>query len=1174
MSTFRIWKTFGIFSSFFKMSLLIRCLRLIFFLNNTLQNYKANSYFRRMKYILLSLALILSFGELSAQTTVQTFNFNSPSRDTVITFPTQDHNDYEKILMHYGMRCKDALVSTGADRNRGCGEWDYSCNTYIVDSTRVDSTIAVAPNYVIGGFSGDVFNFRNDPTYTYYQTTQRQVAVTGTENTLQVVPAMEDLDVPLGGEDALSITYLLKADDLLNSNVTTGALSGLKLPVAGEATFEDLRIELAATSNIDITETMPTNWQQVYYADTELSSTSNNLYFYENYEWDGFENIMVRMSYSGAVGSGLSLRGQAQSYEALSYTRSAYKDFIEFGSSGYIQASSGLDEISQEITISFWQNGSDILPTSTSILEAKGPNELRQINIHHPWGNGQIYWDCGNDGSGYDRINKTAEESSYKNQWNHWAFTKNATTGSMKIYHNGVLWHSGTGKTKAINATAMNIGRAILSNTLISHSQLSEFRIWNKELDAQTITSYMHQPVTDTHPDYDALVMYYSMDKMTNGEMEDLSGKGNTGTVVGQVAFRPWSIEETVMTQSTSSMLPAQFIDQADYSKNITEVVTIDSLVNLPSSVSYYVLEGTDRNLESTQFLYAAGTFPILDEEGNSVGEVDFAADGTINVENLTYYNKAPMAFEIMSFVTPYGIGLDFGEEGRSWTFDVTDYGPILKGDKRMYMSRGGEFQEEMDIWFEFIEGEPAREVVDINQVWQVQSSGHAAITANTRLEPRPIRMNPEATFSVLKTTITGHGQQGEFEPRQHVMTASNSQFNFQDSWSVWTECADNPIHPQGGTWVYDRAGWCPGAASDTREYDLTQFLQNLDDLTLDYSIPIVAGTSNYIVNSQLVEYGDFNRANDLAVEDVIYPSNKVEHSRHNPSCQAPLIMLKNYGSERITSATIEYGIVGRNPYTYTYTGNLSSLRTEEVELNFISDLLRSDEEAIFYAEVKSVNGVTDEYANNNSYLSEVTPVPHYESEVVLEFKTNFATTETIYRVYDENGSTVHGVTSGLQSNTVFRDTLRGLQGCYQILIEDFGEDGLSWWANNDGDGYFRMRNIGGSTRVIEPDFGSFFEFNFTAGMVTSTDDLAVVKDIEAFPNPTTDKIHIAGLEDWDNTIQMAVTDQLGHLITRGEHQKSDLDNGINTLSTLDNGIYYITLSDSDKTSSLRVVKI
>ena len=64
----------------------------------------------------------------------------------------------------------------------------------------------------------------------------------------------------------------------------------------------------------------------------------------------------------------------------------------------------------------------------------------------YPGENGQIYWDCGNDGGGYDRINKQATEAEYEGTWQHWAFTKNATTGDMRIYLNGELWHTGTGK--------------------------------------------------------------------------------------------------------------------------------------------------------------------------------------------------------------------------------------------------------------------------------------------------------------------------------------------------------------------------------------------------------------------------------------------------------------------------------------------------------------------------------------------------------------------------------------------------------------------------------------------------------------------------------------------------------------------------------------------------------
>ena len=63
------------------------------------------------------------------------------------------------------------------------------------------------------------------------------------------------------------------------------------------------------------------------------------------------------------------------------------------------------------------------------------------------------------------------------------------------------------------------------------------------------------------------------------------------------------------------------------------------------------------------------------------------------------------MSFQIMSFVTPYGLGLNFGVDGKTWYFDVTDFAPILKGNKRITMSGGGQWQEDMDIKFLFIGG-------------------------------------------------------------------------------------------------------------------------------------------------------------------------------------------------------------------------------------------------------------------------------------------------------------------------------------------------------------------------------------------------------------------------------------------------------------------------------------
>ena len=56
---------------------------------------------------------------------VESFNYNSTTRDTTVAFPNLPGNvTFEKILMRYNMRCKGAQVSTAANRNLGCGEWD------------------------------------------------------------------------------------------------------------------------------------------------------------------------------------------------------------------------------------------------------------------------------------------------------------------------------------------------------------------------------------------------------------------------------------------------------------------------------------------------------------------------------------------------------------------------------------------------------------------------------------------------------------------------------------------------------------------------------------------------------------------------------------------------------------------------------------------------------------------------------------------------------------------------------------------------------------------------------------------------------------------------------------------------------------------------------------------
>jgi hypothetical protein len=148
---------------------------------------------------------------------------------------------------------------------------------------------------------------------------------------------------------------------------------------------------------------------------------------------------------------------------------------------------SGIDfsSINDEVTISFWANGAEDLPYCSNCY-AWNVNGERVINVHVPW-NGGIYWDAGNDGASFDRLADMGHESTFRGQWNHWAMTKDAVSGKMDIYHNGRLWRTTSNMHRDMSGIVdFHIGQSS-TGTVGYDGQMDEFRIYNRELDADEI---------------------------------------------------------------------------------------------------------------------------------------------------------------------------------------------------------------------------------------------------------------------------------------------------------------------------------------------------------------------------------------------------------------------------------------------------------------------------------------------------------------------------------------------------------------------------------------------------------------------------------------------------------------------------------------------------------------
>ncbi len=1126
---------------------------------------------------------------------VKGFKWGSPSRDSMITFPPSNLT-FEKIIMKYNMRCKNGNISTQAQPNLGCGEWDYSCNTYIVDSSRIENALNTTPSHLISNFTGTTFVYNTSPLFDYYNFVQTDVVLNNiiSENQYTLGAGSSTITNFLKANERSGRSQILfTATELTSAGFTAGNIDGLLLDVAnagGGLNFFKVSVKHSTATALNSSTVSTTSFTNVFNANKTFTAGVNRVQFATPFVWDGTSNVLFDFSFTNTVPSNPIIFNAATTPSIM--TLNAKNNYaLDLAALAQVTINTSMmSSISSEITVAFWVYGrSNMLPANTSFIYGWGndPNQ-RNLNLHLPWSDSNIYFDCGYSAGNYDRINKAAVTNEIGGQWNHWAFTKNATTGNMKVYLNGVLWHSGTGKNKTMSILNLILGKdKDLQNNY--KGKVNELSIWDKELSLTDIQTWMNKPLDNTHPFYTNLRGYYRADEGTGAIIND-----SKFAQVSNGINMQWTYDrgdKLVRTFFESNMRPNVTLLRGSYSITTNTLVVKDSVQRNPNIVQAFTVVSNNTvvpmmddaiNVISTQSLYASDPINTYDgDTGTLTGTTAAVSNGTINITNYNYYRRYPWFNEIMSFVTPYGKGLDMGIKGKTWFYDVSDFAPIMKGSKRLVMALGGQYQEQMDIDFWFIVGTPPKNVVQFNQLWQgagrAGDASAVSINNDIRYTTQTVTIPVTGSSFKLRSTITGHGSEGEFSQNGGTMT---HMFNIDGgapefTWPITQVCNMNPIIAQGGTWLYTRQGWCPGLASLLKEYNLTGMLTPGNTHTLDYncSAPIVGnGDYRYIVANQLVSYSVANQSLDARIVDVMMPSDKVFYSKINPICESPLIMVQNTGSATVSSLDIDYWLNNTGvKQSFNYTCNLNFMDTVSVRLPLAALWQNGVQPSgnTFRAEIKKVNGVTDDYVYNNKYNSTFDIPAVVPSTFVIQFKTNNNPGESSYTLTDENGNVVgvSNFTNG--ANAVYYDTYT-LNGCYRLTVKDLGGDGLQWWANpGQGNGYVALKDAFGSNiRNFNSDFGAEFQFAFTTDGPLKVQDNSFGSLLNIYPNPAHSKFFVEGdeLEGADVTL----LDVLGHVIRKVDAKdKTKLEINTNELSA---GIYFCVISKNGSKMTRKIV--
>jgi hypothetical protein len=1116
---------------------------------------------------------------------VQTFTFGSP-QDAWFVFPG-DTVRFEKILMQYKLKCV-----TG--NNPACGEWDYLTYTYLYDHTGLlDSSIVHQPIYTVNGNTPATYMFMNTPSYTYHPTWQYNLLHTDTTslNAYTIGSGNINGTAPFGTSSTTSRSqYVWKASEMVTAGIIPGDITGLQFylqSLGGAMNNMTIRFKQTLLDSLTQNTFNNTGFTEVYHHHTEFTTTGwNSLQLTTPFTWDGTSNMLVEVTFdnSSATVDNVVLSDTTSYSSALV---NADDDRVAaFHSYGYTELPlnntvAGIDSF---VTVALWCYGNPALqPMDGTAFEAVDSVGNRLLNSHLPWSDNNVYWDAGYAATSYDRINKLANTAETEGNWNYWVFTKNVATGSMKIYLNGILWHSGTGKIKPMNGIkTFKIGRGNWAGSQTYEGRIDEFAVFNTELDQPTIQAYMNEHINATHPNYTNLALYYHFDDGNyTSFVDNAPGAHAPATLIS--ADNPLkAANEKIINFSNSHIRPNIQFEQGVFTSQLDSTLVIDSVENAPVVIITY-LDSLVNPGSPTDTLVVWPTYYnqyVYDAFGNAIDSSLVTPDGSFTESYYDWYTIFPQVirYELARYITPYGINLSLGT-GWTWTFDVSDYRTLLADSVHL---NAGNWQELLDIQFLMIEGTPPRDVLGIQNLWNGGFNfGVAGDPIDNHLQPISVTIPANAHNTRWKSRVTGHGMDtpencAEFCPKTHYYKVNGVQ---QFSKLVWRDNCDlNPLYPQGGTWVYDRSNWCPGAEVWTYDWETSPMTPAGSTFTLDHDVQAYVNTGGwdyYQIEDQLVTYGAPNFTLDVAIVDIISPSKDQMHLRHNPVCTAPVIVIKNTGSTSLTSVTITYGLNGATPSVYNWTGNLGFMQSETVTLQTFNWAQGASD---FTVTLSNPNGGTDQYVHNNTKVSKFTYPLLMPATFVIDFKTNNNPSENQYMLKDDAGTIVASRNGAvLNPNTVYKDTVTLADGCYVFELTDAGEDGLSFWANtSQGSGYIRFKNLtpGSIIKSYNADFGGQVYQQFTVGLTSSVDEYleANIPTLFVYPNPSDGSFYLDINLNGKKNGKVEIYDMMGKLTYT--YPLNDFDNEIirADLSTFSSGVYFVTLLAGSESISKKIV--
>ncbi|SRX74907.1 T9SS type A sorting domain-containing protein [Aequorivita antarctica] len=251
-----------------------------------------------------------------------------------------------------------------------------------------------------------------------------------------------------------------------------------------------------------------------------------------------------------------------------------------------------------------------------------------------------------------------------------------------------------------------------------------------------------------------------------------------------------------------------------------------------------------------------------------------------------------------------------------------------------------------------------------------------------------------------------------------------------------------------------------------------------------------------------------------------------------------PEINILNVGQNPITALTIDYTVNGES-HTYNWTGNITSLRSETVELPTVPFVLQGNNTVV-------VTLPNDDDNSNNSITKTFAQAPVGTGIVNMELHVDNNGSQTRWYVTNSNGTVIYNGGPYPNNNPqVINETFNLTADCYSFRVLDIPSNGGGEITLTDHHGnqlYHTDGNYGNGET-------SPFSSNGVLGVTQNQLD-----NISLYPNPASSTINVKNAEN----ANVQVFDILGKLILSQENIAMDAQINVSQFQA---GTYFMKIS-------------